>query len=220
MTTPDFRTLCAELLQPLAEYDGANPYHEHRALITRARAALAEPVGEGPSESNVAELFYRHMGEGSEVGFENAIAEALARWGHPTPPAPEPGEVPAAWLYKGDPDFDGTTWRENWRVTTDEQLARFKAGPGCPVPLFRRAATLLQQLSASAPVVVPVPVSERLPVEGDCDAEGRCWLFSKVESEWRLLNVANPGVPHLKYCFSHWLPAHAIPLPKAGEVGQ
>jgi hypothetical protein len=40
----DFRTLCAELLQPLAEYDGANPYHEHRALITRARAALAEPV--------------------------------------------------------------------------------------------------------------------------------------------------------------------------------
>jgi len=32
----DFRKLCAELLQPLAEYDGANPYHEHRALITRA----------------------------------------------------------------------------------------------------------------------------------------------------------------------------------------
>jgi hypothetical protein len=36
-----FRALCAELLQPLAEYDGANPYHEHRALITRARAVLA-----------------------------------------------------------------------------------------------------------------------------------------------------------------------------------
>jgi hypothetical protein len=61
-------------------------------------------------------------------------------------------------------------------------------------------------------------VSERLPGEGDCDAEGRCWLFSKVESEWRLLNAANPGVPHLKYCFSHWLPAHAIPHPQVGEV--
>jgi hypothetical protein len=35
--------LCQELLQPLAEYDGANPYHEHRDLITRTRAALATP---------------------------------------------------------------------------------------------------------------------------------------------------------------------------------
>jgi hypothetical protein len=74
------------------------------------------------------------------------------------------------------------------------------------------------QPPAPAPVAVPVAVSERLPGEGDCDAEGMCWLFSKVEIEWRLLNVANPGVPHLKYCFSHWLPAHAIPLPQAGEV--
>jgi hypothetical protein len=35
----DFRALCAELLPPLAEYDGANPYHEHRDLIARARRA-------------------------------------------------------------------------------------------------------------------------------------------------------------------------------------
>jgi hypothetical protein len=35
--------LCQELLQPLAEYDGANPYYEHRDLITRVRAALATP---------------------------------------------------------------------------------------------------------------------------------------------------------------------------------
>jgi hypothetical protein len=65
--------------------------------------------------------------------------------------AAEPGEVPAAWLYKVDPDFDGTTWRESWRVTTDEQVARFKAWPSCPVPLFRRAAASLQQLSAPTP---------------------------------------------------------------------
>jgi hypothetical protein len=44
MTTPGYRALCAELLQPLAEYDSANPYHEHRALIARARAALAQPA--------------------------------------------------------------------------------------------------------------------------------------------------------------------------------
>ena len=52
MTTDTFRALCAELLQPLAEYDGANPYHEHRDLITRARAALAEP--EPPADGEVA----------------------------------------------------------------------------------------------------------------------------------------------------------------------
>jgi hypothetical protein len=40
---PDWRALCKELLQPLAEYDDANPYHDHRDLITRTRAALATP---------------------------------------------------------------------------------------------------------------------------------------------------------------------------------
>jgi hypothetical protein len=152
MSSTDFRALCAELLQPLAEYDGANPYHEHRALITHARAALAEPVGEGPSESDVAELFYRHMGEGSEVGFENAIAEALARWGRSTPQ--------------------------------------------------------------------PIPVSERLPGEGDCDAEERCWWFSppacgphKIRPCWTLDSEVIEGD-------SHWLPASAIPLPHPATPGE
>ena len=49
MTNPtDYRALCAELLQPLSEYDDANPYHEHCSLITRARAALAKPEPEAP----------------------------------------------------------------------------------------------------------------------------------------------------------------------------
>lgn len=56
---------------------------------------------------------------------------------------PVEGELPAAWLYLGEPDFDGTKWRENWRVTTDEQLVLFKAQPDKPVPLFRRPAHAL-----------------------------------------------------------------------------
>jgi hypothetical protein len=44
---------------------------------------VGEPQPVAPTESDVTELFYRHMGEGSQVGFENAIAEALARWGTP-----------------------------------------------------------------------------------------------------------------------------------------
>jgi|GEM_PF-3147919 len=114
MTTPDFRTLCAELLQPLAEYDGANPYHEHRALITRARAAL------------------------------------------------------------------------------------------------------LQELSAPAPVVVPVPVSERLPEPEECTAQGWCWVLYRNFATWTLEPPLGQDGKHTFY--THWLPAHAIPLPQAGEV--
>jgi hypothetical protein len=63
------------------------------------------------------------------------------------------------------------------------------------------------------PAITPIPISERLPGAEDCDAEGRCWMHGKVEGDWRLISAANPGVPHLRYCFSHWLPAHALPLP-------
>ena len=53
------------------------------ALADEARAYLAQPEPKGPTESDCSELFYRYVGEGSEVGFENAIAEALTRWGRP-----------------------------------------------------------------------------------------------------------------------------------------
>jgi hypothetical protein len=178
----------------------------------------------------------------------------------PTPPAPEVGEAPAAWLYKGDSDFDGTTWRENWDVTTDEQLARFKASPGCPVPLFRSAATLLQQqevkitslrsaladcgravgasvaddcsddfllqvpakvrltVAAPASAVVPVAVGEMLPsgtwwffVPGN---ETDCPAWTSIELEHARAAVDAP------FPITHLLPAHAIPLPRAREVGR
>jgi hypothetical protein len=54
------------------------------ALDKIRRALESQPEPQGPTESDLSELFYRHVGEGSEVGFENAIAEALARWGRPT----------------------------------------------------------------------------------------------------------------------------------------
>ena len=75
----------------------------------------------------------------------------------PEPPdtgeVPKLREAPAAWLYRGDPDFDGTTWLVNWRVTTDERVARFNALPDKPVPLFRHPVAL---------AAAPVP-----PVEGE-----------------------------------------------------
>jgi hypothetical protein len=62
-----------------------------------------------------------------------------------------------------------------------------------------------------------VPMSERLPGPEDCDEQGRCWMFGNVEGDWRLISTINPGIPKLKYCFSHWLPANDIPTPSNGD---
>jgi hypothetical protein len=56
----------------------------------------------------------------------------------------------------------------------------------------------------------PVPVSERLPGPEDCLDEGWAWFFSPRVG-WR--QAVLPVSP----AFTHWLPAHALPLP-AEEV--
>lgn len=73
---------------------------------------------------------------------------------------------------------------------------------------YKRAAELLERLSPPQ----PVPVSERLPGPEDCTAEGRCWLcYTDVcnVTQWTL------GVRSaiLDWPISHWLPAHALPVP-------
>jgi hypothetical protein len=50
----------------------------------------------------------------------------------------------------------------------------------------------------------PVPVSERLPGPGDCDTEGRCWTWAI--GTWRLSRIN-------RSFHTHWLSAHALPLP-------
>ena len=106
--TPDHRALCAELLA-WAEKTSSHYYIQPDVLL-RARALLAQPVAEGPSLSDVTELFYRRMGEGSEIGFEDAIAEALARWGHPTP---QPVAVSERWPDFSDCDPQERVWAWN-----------------------------------------------------------------------------------------------------------
>ena len=53
MTTPDFRALCADLLKLAEESDDyLLRVPEVVRLVDRARAALAQPEGEGPTEPN------------------------------------------------------------------------------------------------------------------------------------------------------------------------
>jgi hypothetical protein len=87
---------------------------------------------------------------------------------------------------------------------------------------------------APPPALQPVPVSERLPGSGDCDAEGRCWLLTVEDDypQWRLHSIqgaqpggamiwvpvdSSPGVMVDCFYTSHWLPAHVLPLPARSE---
>ena len=134
--------------------------------------------------------------DAAKAACQKEMDERLARWCRPAaPPAPEPGELGelVEWIHR-------------------------EAIHGPDADEWRRAATLLQQFSAPAPAVVPVAVSERLPGEGDCDEEGRSWCYTPREdfdgvlimhSRWILSRPAEID--------THWLPAHAMPLPQAGE---
>lgn len=78
---------------------------------------------------------------------------------------------------------------------------------GTADPTITRAAELLQRLNPPQ----PVPVSERLPGPKDCDAIGCCWWYSASHG-WELYHREN-GLG----TSTHWLPAHALPLPEVGE---
>lgn len=78
------------------------------ALIDEAHAYLDQPEPEGPTESDLSVLFYRHVGEGSEVGFGDAIKEVLARWGRPAIQPIPVSERP--WEREGWCDSDGCCW--------------------------------------------------------------------------------------------------------------
>jgi hypothetical protein len=83
-TTPDFRALCAELLEVIeGEYEGTGLCYE---LRHRASAALATPPPEPPTDEELNRLRYYEFststGHGESVdvlGFARAVLE---RWGH------------------------------------------------------------------------------------------------------------------------------------------
>ena len=130
---------------------------EIHALATEARAALAQPVPEGPTDEELLRFAasaiepYQSCGialneyeaetetavevYGSElIAFARAV---LARWGRPTPQ--------------------------------------------------------------------PIPVSERLPGPEDCNADGDCWWLDAHGWGWYMDSFQGN--------YSHWLPAHALPVP-------
>jgi hypothetical protein len=98
-------------------------------------------------------------------------------------------------------------------------LARWgRPTPPVVMPVFSNDAQVIEPPEATLLVPYfsqPVPVSERLPGPGDCDAEGRCWLggemFAPGDPTWVF------GFPAWAERFPEvhrfWLPAHALPVP-------
>jgi len=71
------------------------------------------------------------------------------------------------------------------------------------------ARAVLQRFGRLA--ITPIPLSERLPGDGDCDAHGWCWVLYSPYATWTL---EPPLDANRQPCgWSHWLPHHALPLP-------
>jgi hypothetical protein len=101
---------------------------------------------------------------------------------------------------------------------------------------FARAATLLEQLSAPAPVAAPVAVSEPQPVAvserlpgakdcalwpGDPEVTPWCWAGKDIDGgwEWAQISMLGLGTDTLSRIiagggWTHWLPANALPIPE------
>ena len=84
MPETDYRALCAELLE-WAERTSSH-YYKQADVIVRARAVLAQPAPQGPTDEELRqlwlELYAFHDGPTSGDVAEIARA-ALARWGRP-----------------------------------------------------------------------------------------------------------------------------------------
>ena len=127
--TPDYRALCAELADALAEWrlGGGPPEDTADAdLIDRARALLAQPVAEGPTDEEIEEWAdtcpeapleemdpevhgWRRCFTAKE--FSETIRAALDRWGRP---AAAPVAIPGEEYHE---DMGPVTW---WRLPVDE----------------------------------------------------------------------------------------------------
>jgi len=101
--TTDYRALCAELVD---ELEHTEDWPTRDALLARARALLAQPVEEGPTNKELLECAAKALGYGWISSYDTCqIVEAgdlvsfaraaLAKWSHPTPP-PQAAELEGA----------------------------------------------------------------------------------------------------------------------------
>ena len=87
-TPPDWRALCAELLQELCCHYRSWELKEGYCsdAMTRARAALAQPEPQGPTDEELKATYWEAFKKAAPCGADEswlAGLRAVARWGRP-----------------------------------------------------------------------------------------------------------------------------------------
>ena len=138
MADPDFRALCAELVQDIEEWivavDHCPP--SSSALVQRARAALAQPEPQGPTDEELDELWAEIDGGGAIWAWQDFARAVLARWGRPAiQPVPVVERLPGpddcdgkgrCWIFDPGDHVSGPVWafegseEFQWLKTQDE----------------------------------------------------------------------------------------------------
>lgn len=219
---PDFRDLCARMADELDYYRQLlmDDRRETHALAVEARAALAEPEPEGPTTQELKTFaceWWNKFGfvkdkatcrwvldEIDPENFADFARDVLARWGnHPGSPDSS-GNLKAG--LTGSP---ATGEVAELAACIREEAWQNKSG-GLPIAAAKlaRAADLLERLAPQ-----PVPVAERLPGPGDwvwhCYAGVRFWQHGIYNGRQFFVGDGPESQPA-----THWLPAHALPLPQ------
>ena len=201
MTHPDYRALALEMADELD--------HNRRCLMDdrtlthpladRARAALAAEPKRGIQLTPPPDLLRNAVSEWSALPLAEREASSLAdhvataayRAGARAALAAEPGEgASLSSLVRYGVTWDGRKTTPLLTPMPDGYWTPWHIAVECTHP-------------------APVLVAERLPGEGDCDAEGRCW-FITYDNAWLMEDrtyAINAGR-------SHWLPCWALPLPE------
>ncbi len=227
MTHPtDFRSLCAELTDKLAETtDFLNLIEGHdpvgHPLVDRARAALATP-SRPPEHCTPVQLCpvdrytlsdailaaWNKHGNDSWCSIADEVIAALAA---PQQGAPSDEELLKAYYWACSADM-----KRQGGLTASDPNGIAKQLEAQTVAALR---AVLTRYGAQG---VPVAVAERLPGEGDCapwpddpDTQDWCWAGVVVDGGWEW-HQRSPGIfTFIRDAYTHWLPHWALPLPEA-----
>ena len=83
MTNPDYKALCAELVDDIEEWMVGTDHRPMSSveLVDRARAALAQPEPVAPTGEELDELFTEIDQSGEALSWRPYARAVLARWG-------------------------------------------------------------------------------------------------------------------------------------------
>jgi hypothetical protein len=111
---------------------------------------------------------------------------------------------------------------EPQELTNEEMLARSNAALAQAEPAADRLEAIYRAIERKLEGTPrPIPVTERLPGAQDCDEGECCWLWNPDPNGhvgigmWERDHKGWASDPNCDV--THWLPAHALPLPEVKE---